>query len=215
MQTIPIIISEKVLKNFFLEVIDEINKYFTYNYTVIEKKAENSEDSDAIILDIKSLERISSFELSNKKLFIINDNSVNSFEQNNNQVFIDRPFKIIDLFRLVEENVEQVKKRERKKIRFKNHTFDPLVRTIYKGDKSIRLTEKESEIFFSLINNKSKYLSKKFLLQQEWKYRTEIDTHTLETHLYSLRKKIDTSLGTKNLIMYEEKKGYLIDRDLL
>ena len=215
MQTIPIIISEKVLKNFFLEVIDEINKYFTYNYTVIEKKAENSEDSDAIILDIKSLERISSFELSNKKLFIINDNSVNSFEQNNNQVFIDRPFKIIDLFRLVEKNVEQVKKRERKKIRFKNYTFDPLVRTIYKGDKSIRLTEKESEIFFSLINNKSKYLSKKFLLQQVWKYRTEIDTHTLETHLYSLRKKIDTSLGTKNLIMYEEKKGYLIDRDLL
>ena len=59
------------------------------------------------------------------------------------------------------------------------------------------------------------YLSKKFLLEKVWQYNQEIDTHTLETHLYSLRKKIDKNLGTKNLIIYEEKKGYLINRELL
>ena len=58
-------------------------------------------------------------------------------------------------------------------------------------------------------------MSKKLLLNKVWKYSEEIDTHTLETHLYSLRKKIEEKLGTKNLIIHEEKKGYFINKELL
>ena len=98
---------------------------------------------------------------------------------------------------------------------FVQHVFDPMTRTLFKENKSIRLTEKENEIFMCLVENNNSYLSKKFLLQKVWKYNQSIDTHTLETHLYSLRKKIDQKLGTKNLITHEEKKGYRINRKLL
>lgn len=215
MKTISIIVAEKVLKNIFIEVIDEINKDFTYNYEIHEEYSENNQSSIAIILDIESFKNISNPELINNQLFIIKDGYPISFNQNINPVLIDRPFKIFDLFSTVESNLIQTNKLDQKKIKFKSHIFDPQTRIIKKDKKSVRLTEKESEIFIALVKSKNMYLSKKFLLHKVWQYSNEVDTHTLETHLYSLRKKIDKSLGTKNLIIYEEKKGYLINKNLL
>ena len=48
-----------------------------------------------------------------------------------------------------------------------------------------------------------------------WSYNEDIDTHTLETHIYSLRKKIEKKLLLKGLIIFEEKKGYLLDKSVL
>ena len=81
-----------------------------------------------------------------------------------------------------------------KKINFKLHSFDPLSRKLFKGHNSVRFTEKESEIFVCLLESNGKYLNKTYLLEKVWHYNQEIDTHTLETHLYSLRKKIDKKL---------------------
>ena len=215
MQTIPIIINEKILKKIFLEVIHEVNKCFTHTYEIIDEYSENLQSSPALIVDSIGLENISNFEIKNQKLFIINSDHSSPLDLKNNQILIDKPFKILELFYQIENNINQINKREQKKIKFNQHTFDPLARTLHKDKSSIRLTEKESEIFSSLIESSNAYLSKKFLLQKVWQYNQDIDTHTLETHLYSLRKKIDDKLGTKNLIIYEEKKGYLINRELL
>ena len=215
MQTISIIISEKTLKKIFMEVIDRINKVFTYKYEIIDEYSNINKSSSTLILDGKSLAKIASQEIKNQKLFIINDSTLNVSEYKNRQFLISAPFRILDLFNHVENSLDQTKKREQKKIRYKQHIFDPLARVLHKDKKFIKLTEKECEIFLSLTESENKYLSKKYLLQKVWKYSQEIDTHTLETHLYSLRKKIDKNLGTKNLIIFEEKKGYLINRDLL
>ena len=214
MQTIPIIISEKILKKIFIEVIDEINKFFKYNYEIIDQYTEVKKEGGAIVADLQSIKNISVEELKSKTFFIINGSS-HSYEEYSNQISIDRPFKIIDLFLLIEKTLDQSKKRDQKKMNFVQHVFDPMTRTLFKENKSIRLTEKENEIFICLVENNNIYLSKKFLLQKVWKYNQNIDTHTLETHLYSLRKKIDQKLGTKNLITHEEKKGYRINRKLL
>ena len=214
MQTIPIIISEKILKKIFIEVIDEINKFFKYNYEIIDQYTEVKKEGGAIVADLQSIKNISVEELKSKTFFIINGSS-HSYEEYSNQISIDRPFKIIDLFLLIEKTLDQSKKRDQKKMNFVQHVFDPMTRTLFKENKSIRLTEKENEIFICLVENNNIYLSKKFLLQKVWRYNQSIDTHTLETHLYSLRKKIDQKLGTKNLITHEEKKGYRINRKLL
>ena len=55
----------------------------------------------------------------------------------------------------------------------------------------------------------------KILLKEIWSYSEGIDTHTLETHIYSLRKKIADNLTLKNLINFEEKKGYFLDKNIL
>ena len=79
----------------------------------------------------------------------------------------------------------------------------------------LRVTEKENEIFNFLISQKNDYVSRERLLIEIWNYNKEIDTHTLETHVYSLRKKIDEKLQLKDLIIYKEKKGYVINSDFL
>ena len=61
----------------------------------------------------------------------------------------------------------------------------------------------------------NQYLSKNVLLKEIWHYSENIDTHTLETHIYSLRKKISKNLTLKELINFEEKKGYLLNKFLL
>ena len=98
MQTIPIIIFEKVLKNIFLESIDQINKIFKNNYEVFDEYSTDLQDSISIILDIRSLENISELEIKNRKIFIINDLKPASFEKNSNYIFIERPFKVSELF---------------------------------------------------------------------------------------------------------------------
>ena len=63
--------------------------------------------------------------------------------------------------------------------------------------------------------NTNSYITKKDLLNKVWSYGDGIDTHTLETHIYALRKKIESKLNIKDLIMFEEKKGYYINKAIL
>ena len=57
-------------------------------------------------------------------------------------------------------------------------------------------------------------VSKKILLENIWKYNEGIDTHTLETHIYSLRKKLEKKLDIKNILEHKE-NGYFLNKDLL
>ena len=72
-----------------------------------------------------------------------------------------------------------------------------------------------SNIFEYLLENSNQYITKKVLLKEIWSCSEGIDTHTLETHIYSLRKKIADNLTLKNLINFEEKKGYFLDKNIL
>lgn len=78
----------------------------------------------------------------------------------------------------------------------------------FKGN-SIRLTEKETEIIKFLCKGKGKILSKDVLLKMIWGYEKSITTHTLETHIYRLRKKIKVGLGETELILKNNKGYYL------
>ena len=55
----------------------------------------------------------------------------------------------------------------------------------------IRLTEKETDILLFLYYSVNKVVSKEILLHKVWGYSNGVNTHTLETHLYYLRKKLD------------------------
>ena len=120
MQNIPIIISEKVLKKVFIEVVDEINKFCVYKYEIIDQYIKNIQNSSAIIIDLKALESIDVPEIKNQKLFIINDNSKNTSVGHSNQTLINTPFKIYDLFILVDKNIVQTKKLEQQKINYED-----------------------------------------------------------------------------------------------
>ena len=73
--------------------------------------------------------------------------------------------------------------------------------------KKIRLTEKETAILIRLSAANGEPVSRKILLEEVWGYKTGINSHTLETHIYRLRKKIE-ELGSGNSFLKTSREGY-------
>ena len=80
-------------------------------------------------------------------------------------------------------------------------------RKLTKLDKSLELTEKEIELIELL--SKKTFTKKKEILTKIWKYSDDADTHTVETHIYRLRKKL-IEVFNDNEFIKSEKKGYTI-----
>ena len=79
---------------------------------------------------------------------------------------------------------------------------------LVKDKNYISLTEKEIQLLELLLLNK-KPISKNKILEEVWKYSTAADTHTVETHIYRLRKKIKSKFKDENFIL-NNKNGYLL-----
>ena len=80
---------------------------------------------------------------------------------------------------------------------------------IYKDNHSVDLTEKESDIIVSLLNATGRGITKEAVMSKVWMLNSEMETHTFETHLYRLRKKIKEALLLKNLIMNKGGRYFL------
>ena len=75
-----------------------------------------------------------------------------------------------------------------------------------KNNIEIILTEKEIQLLELFLNNK-KPISKDIILSSVWNYSSDADTHTVETHIYRLRKKINDKFSDENFII-STKDGY-------
>ena len=89
-----------------------------------------------------------------------------------------------------------------------NYVLDLNSRTITKDKESLKLTQKEIDIILFL-NDYKKPQKVNILQNKVWGYSLELETHTVETHIYRLRKKIKEAFNDENLIT-SEKNGYLI-----
>jgi DNA-binding response OmpR family regulator len=94
-------------------------------------------------------------------------------------------------------------------IKFRTYTLNVLNHELLdsQSGKSVRLTEKESYILKLLVQNPGKIVSRKRLLDSVWQYADGIETHTLETHIYRLRQKIEKDPANPSLLITEE-AGY-------
>ena len=80
---------------------------------------------------------------------------------------------------------------------------------ISKSDLSLKLTEKEIEIILYLNETKTKH-DVADLQKNIWGYSADMETHTVETHIYRLRKKISDKFNDENFILSHQ-NGYFID----
>ena len=81
-------------------------------------------------------------------------------------------------------------------------------RELKKDKLSLKLTERETDMILFL-NNSKKPVNVTTLEKEIWQHSSELETHTVETHIYRLRKKIKTQFGNDNLIK-SNKDGYTI-----
>lgn len=116
---------------------------------------------------------------------------------------IAKPYHISELFSLIRK-IERYKKTSVQIIG--NFQFDYSSQLLIDGNNEIPLTEKEAELIKTLLDAYPNALSRKKILNSVWGHSSDLDTHTLETHIYRLRKK----LGENNSLISTEKDGYSI-----
>ena len=113
----------------------------------------------------------------------------------------EKPFYLKDLKEALEDTAPQVLVLSFYKL---YPTSRRLVNTQTQETES--LTEKEVAILEYLYEHKNKAISREDLLKSVWNYSKDITTHTLETHIYRLRQKLQTSDGQSLLVTMED--GY-------
>ena len=91
-------------------------------------------------------------------------------------------------------------------IKVKDYLLDKNEKKLSKFEKSIILTEKEIQLIELFLNNKGP-ISKDKILSSVWNYSSNADTHTVETHIYRLRKKISDKFSDEKFIL-NSKDGY-------
>jgi len=99
------------------------------------------------------------------------------------------PINIIELNNKITNLIIAYKFNKNSSIIIKNFTLDKNKKKLKKDHLSITITEREVQLIELLFNEK-KPLSKNIILKKIWKYADNTDTHTVETHIYRLRKKI-------------------------
>ena len=93
-------------------------------------------------------------------------------------------------------------------IQLKNYSLNKNEKKLIKSNEFIILTEKEIQLL-ELLLKKNKPVSKVKILSNVWNYSSSADTHTVETHIYRLRKKIFDKFMDENFIL-NDKNGYYL-----
>ena len=119
-----------------------------------------------------------------------------------NFIFHDQlyfPFNILVLKKKVNDLISSYKFSKNSSVNIKNYIINKNLKIMNKDNVSINLTEKEVNLLV-LLNEEKKPLNKTLILKKIWKYSTDADTHTVETHIYRLRKKVLDKFGDREFI---------------
>ena len=128
----------------------------------------------------------------------------------NNQIYIEEyPINLNKLLEIININFLKKKFSEQNKINIGNYIINLNSRYMLKGNNKISLTEKEAKIIIFLYNNK-KPSSIVDLQKEVWGHKSKLETHTVETHIYRLRKKIEKKFNDK-IFITSLKSGYKIN----
>ena len=119
---------------------------------------------------------------------------------------IKLPTSLKEINAVVEKIAAKKKFSKNSSIKVKDYLLNKNEKKLSKENHSIILTEKEIQLI-ELFLNSSKPVSKENILQSVWNYSADADTHTVETHIYRLRKKISEKFCDEVFIL-NNKKGY-------
>ena len=167
------------------------------------------------------------FDFNFKINFVDNENSLNKETKNldnylilsnkkylNSSNFIVLNNLPINIFKLIEKiNIEFLKLQfsNQSEVKLNDYTINLNSREMIAYNTKVKLTEKEINTIIYL-SKSSKPVDTDELQKKVWSYKTDIETHTVETHIYRLRKKILNTFNDSKFIM-SKKNGYQINKD--
>ena len=121
---------------------------------------------------------------------------------------LELPATLKEINAVIENTAVKSKFNKNSSIAIKSYFLNKNEKKLFKLDSFIILTEKEIQLL-ELLLNKRKPISKDNILSSVWNYSSDADTHTVETHIYRLRKKITDKFKDENFIL-NNKSGYYL-----
>lgn len=120
--------------------------------------------------------------------------------------YVTKPFRFSVLLARIRAALRQHDQSEDVVFTIGPYTFQPAAKMLENGDggSKVRLTDKETSILKYLYRQGPKTISRDILLQEVWGYNNRVTTHTLETHIYRLRQKIERDPSNARLLVTEE-----------
>ena len=171
-----IIYDNKILYDIFYEIQDQLQ------FSIIK-------------LTKKELTKLNKLQTTN--YLVLSEKKVQNIS---NQILLNK--LPINIFKFIERlNIEflRLKFNEQSKIKIGNYLFDLNAREMIYHNQNLKLTEKEINSIIYLFNS-NKSVNIKELQKKVWGYQTVLETHTVETHIYRLRKKILKKFNDKKFI---------------
>jgi DNA-binding response OmpR family regulator len=118
--------------------------------------------------------------------------------------YVTKPFRFSVLLARVRAQLRQHEQSEDAVFTIGPYSFRPATKTLINdGGSKVRLTEKETSILKYLYRAGEKVVTRDVLLHEVWGYNAGVTTHTLETHIYRLRQKIETDPSNAELLLTE------------
>ena len=126
----------------------------------------------------------------------------------NNLILDNLPIKFEKLIETINIKFLKNKFLDQSHIKIGEYNLDLNSRKISFGNKSLNLTERETNLIIFIKDKKN--VTVKELQKKVWDYSPDLDTHTVETHIYRLRKKMKETFGNESFIL-NTSNGYSID----
>ena len=194
----------------FFQIIKEIRLFSNYKINYYEDRdlciKDAEKENHVVVFFINPLDKIKKY---NFPLILVAKSSGETNKLPN--IFsgeLKVPFTIFDFEKKI---ISAISKNEFKKnslINLKDYTIDKNERKIKKNNLALQLSEKEVD-FLILFSESKDPIKRDLVLEKVWNYSRETETHTVETHIHRLRKKILDKFNDNNFIK-NNKNGYYI-----
>ena len=186
----------------FSSTLNELKPFLKFN-PVNEK---NSINYDIILFHEEALKNKENTKLINTSHSLKICASSKKIASDNFDAFLETPSSLKEINSIVEIVAAKKEFSKNSSIEIKKYSLNKNEKKLLKDGNEIVLTEKEIQLLELFLNNK-KPISKDKILSSVWNYSSEADTHTVETHVYRLRKKINDKFSDENFIV-NTKDGY-------
>ena len=199
----------------FSEILSEMKLFSKYkvkyydNIDLCVKDAENKNQLVVFFVFKVNKKFFSEIKKKNFPLILVGESSaLKNIVSGEIESKLNMPFTILDFKKKV---ITVVAKNEFKKnslINLNDYIIDKNERKIKKNNLELKLSEKEIS-FLILFSENKEPISRSLVLKNVWNYSSQSETHTVETHIHRLRKKILKKFGDNNFIK-NNNKGYYI-----
>ncbi len=189
----------------------ETGKFFCMNITIISKDKNLADIFQyAIYTYFKSIHINEGHENSNF-IFELKDTNLVVKTDNNDIASFNQPYRMGDILGIVKNTLQNnAIKEQSNPINIGSYILNPHDKILQKDKLKVRLTDKEFDIIYTLFKASPNKIPRDKLLHIIWGYGDGIETHTLETHIYRLRQKIENNPQSPEFLKTND-DGYFLN----